>query len=99
MDHADVIVVGAGLSGLACAFELASAGRRVVVLEAQPHLGGRTASWLADGMPVESGFHRFRGIYRALPALLARAGLALDSEAIRRSAPGHARFGGESQRA
>ncbi len=78
MERADVIVVGAGLSGLACAFQLASAGRRVVVLEAQPHLGGRTASWLADGMPVESGFHRFRGIYRALPALLARAGIALD---------------------
>jgi 15-cis-phytoene desaturase len=78
MERADVIVVGAGLSGLACAFELASAGRRVVVLEARPHLGGRTAPWVEDGMPVESGFHRFRGIYRALPALLARAGIALD---------------------
>jgi 15-cis-phytoene desaturase len=91
--------VGAGLSGLACAFPLASAGRRVVGLAAQPPLGSRTASWSAAGRPVEAGVHRFRGISRALPALLARAGLALDSEAIRRSAPGHARFGGESQRA
>jgi 15-cis-phytoene desaturase len=71
-------VVGAGLSGLACAFPLASAGRRVVGLAAQPPLGGRTASWSAAGRPVEAGVHRFRGISRALPALLAHAGIALD---------------------
>lgn len=70
-------MVGGGLSGLACAFALADAGQNVLLLEARPHLGGRTASWLEDGMPVESGFHRFRGIYRALPRLLRDAGIDL----------------------
>src|SRR5688572_19587214 len=56
---ADVIVVGAGLAGLSCAFELAEAGLRPVVLEAKPWTGGRTSSWRDEGgMELESGLHR-----------------------------------------
>jgi monoamine oxidase len=38
---ADVIVVGAGISGLACAATLVRQGHRVIVLEASHHVGGR----------------------------------------------------------
>ena len=38
--RADVLVVGAGTAGLTCALALADAGRRVVVVEAQAHVGG-----------------------------------------------------------
>lgn len=76
----DVIVVGAGLAGLSCGFELADAGRSVVVLEAQPWVGGRTASWMdSDGMQVESGLHRMLGVYTAFPELLRRAGIDPDT--------------------
>lgn len=72
----DVIVVGGGLAGLSCAFELCEAGRRPLLLEAQPWMGGRTASWTdPEGMRLESGLHRVPQFYRALPALLRRAGL------------------------
>lgn len=40
---ADVIVVGGGGSGLAAAIEAASVGRRVLLLEKAPKLGGTTA--------------------------------------------------------
>lgn len=76
LGESDAIVVGAGLAGLSCAFELADLGRRVVVLEAQPWVGGRTASWTdSDGMQLESGLHRMLGVYTAFPALLRRAGI------------------------
>lgn len=44
MMTADVIVVGGGHNGLACAAYLAKAGRRVVVLESQGVLGGLSAT-------------------------------------------------------
>ncbi|EFJ41852.1 hypothetical protein VOLCADRAFT_98131 [Volvox carteri f. nagariensis] len=37
----DVLVIGAGISGLACAAHLRSTGLRVIVLEARHRLGGR----------------------------------------------------------
>jgi 15-cis-phytoene desaturase len=77
MKHADVIVIGSGLAGLACAHALGKRGKRVLVLEAGGVIGGRTASWTQDGMPVESGLHKFLGIYRALPRLLREAGVDL----------------------
>ncbi|MEW4372268.1 hydroxysqualene dehydroxylase [Paenibacillus kandeliae] len=75
-DH--TIVIGAGLAGLSCAFELVDKGRKVTVLEAAPYIGGRTANWIEDGMEVESGFHKFLGYYVALPELLERAGIVVD---------------------
>ncbi|MBB5953944.1 hypothetical protein FHS29_000514 [Saccharothrix tamanrassetensis] len=50
-DDADVIVVGAGLAGLVATFELAKAGRRVVVVEQEneANLGGQ-AHWSQGGL-------------------------------------------------
>jgi monoamine oxidase len=52
----DVIVVGAGLAGLAAARTLRGAGREVVVLEARDRVGGRTLNEpIGDGKVVEIG--------------------------------------------
>ena len=40
MNRYDCIVIGAGHNGLVCAFELAQAGRKVLVLERRSLVGG-----------------------------------------------------------
>ncbi|WP_245996446.1 FAD-dependent oxidoreductase [Streptomyces armeniacus] len=52
---ADVVIVGAGLAGLAAAHHLTSAGLAVVVLEAQSHVGGRMATDHVDGFRLDRG--------------------------------------------
>ena len=51
----DVIVVGAGLTGLACAHELRSRGLRVLVLEATRRAGGVVGTGERNGFLFESG--------------------------------------------
>jgi len=52
---ADVIVVGAGVAGLAAAADLVSAGVSVVVLEARNRTGGRVYTVDSPGGAVEMG--------------------------------------------
>jgi len=53
---ADVIIIGAGASGLAAARGLIRAGNRVLVLEARERIGGRVYTHPADlQAPIELG--------------------------------------------
>jgi monoamine oxidase len=53
---ADVVVVGAGLSGLSAARAVVDAGREAVVLEARERVGGRLLNaTLGDGVTVDVG--------------------------------------------
>ncbi len=74
----DVLIVGAGLAGLSCAYELSSRGKRVTVLESNSYVGGRTSSFNDNGMKVESGLHRYIGYYSALPRLIKKCGSDID---------------------
>ena len=55
----DVVVIGAGPAGLACATRLAELGERPLVLEASPHVGGMARSTELWGHTVDLGPHRF----------------------------------------
>ncbi|WP_310374479.1 phytoene desaturase family protein [Catenuloplanes atrovinosus] len=52
-DH--VVVVGAGLGGLAAALHLAGAGRRVTIVEREPVPGGRAGRLDAEGYTFDTG--------------------------------------------
>lgn len=50
-----VVVVGAGLGGLACALHLAGAGRQVTVLERESMPGGRAGRRVVNGYEFDTG--------------------------------------------
>ncbi|PSK97750.1 phytoene desaturase [Murinocardiopsis flavida] len=52
-DH--VVVVGAGMAGLAAALHLLGACRQVTVLERDPHPGGRAGRLDVDGFRIDTG--------------------------------------------
>ena len=52
----DVIIIGAGLSGLVAAIELQQAGKKIQVLEAADEPGGRVATEKVEGFFLDRGF-------------------------------------------
>ena len=51
----DVLIIGAGIAGVAAAATLLAAGKTVRILEARNRIGGRMWSWRQWGVPVELG--------------------------------------------
>jgi phytoene dehydrogenase-like protein len=60
---ADVVIVGAGLAGLACAVDLYRRGLEVVVLEASDGVGGRVRTDVVDGFQLDRGFQVLLSAY------------------------------------
>ncbi|GAA3398298.1 NAD(P)/FAD-dependent oxidoreductase [Streptomyces roseoviridis] len=59
----DVVVVGAGAAGLACAGDLCAAGLRVRLVEADDTVGGRMRTDRMAGFVVDRGFQVFNTAY------------------------------------
>lgn len=62
MKKYDVIVIGAGLAGLSCAYILQKKGRSVCVLEKERMIGGAFQSFKRAGLQLETGFHYVGGV-------------------------------------
>ncbi len=59
----DVVIVGAGLSGLCCARELQKQGFRFVLLESSDRIGGRIRTDWVEGFRLDRGFQVFLTSY------------------------------------
>jgi len=75
-----IVVVGAGLAGLACARYLCGSGRRVSVLEASDDVGGRVRTDEVEGFRLDRGF---QVLFTAYP----ECGRLVDLETLRRAVP------------
>ena len=76
MSAPDVIVIGAGVAGLAAATALAEGGARVLVVEARGILGGRASAFRDNvtGDLVDNGQHVILGCYHETFRFLRRVG-------------------------
>jgi monoamine oxidase len=80
-DDDAVVIVGAGVAGLTCAYRLRQAGVAVRVYEAQERIGGRMFSLrnhFADGQVCELGGELIDTGHARIRALAAELGLTLD---------------------
>jgi monoamine oxidase len=88
MSDGEVLVIGAGVAGLAAAACLTLAGRRVVLIEARDRIGGRVHTIRPAGaaQPIELGAEFVHGHANALWPLIREAGLRTEPVAERHSA-------------
>ena len=69
MKH-DVIIIGAGLSGLSAAVHLHRQGRKALILEASDRAGGRVKTDVIDGFILDRGFQVLLTAYPEAKSLL-----------------------------
>ena len=72
----DVIVVGAGMAGLACARRLVARGRAPLLLERAGGVGGRVRTDVVEGFQLDHGF-------QVLPTAYPEARASLDFDRLR----------------
>lgn len=75
--RAEVVVVGAGLAGLATALHLQRGGVEVTVLEAAETVGGRVRTDVVDGFRLDRGFQLYNPAYPEGAAMFDHARLDL----------------------
>lgn len=77
-----VVVIGAGVAGLAAAYDLVRAGHEVVVAEGAPFIGGQVRTFEVGGGRLESFYHHLFLSDTAIIGLIEELGLGRDLDWI-----------------
>ena len=80
---ADVVVIGAGIAGLAAAYELTRRGRRVRVFEASSRAGGLIRTERSSGFTIEAGPDSILNAKPAALTLIRELGIASELQPVR----------------
>jgi phytoene dehydrogenase-like protein len=75
--EADVIIVGAGLSGLIAARDVLAAGYEPLILEADRRVGGRILTEDVEGVPIELGAQWIGDTHHRMEALASELGVGI----------------------
>lgn len=73
--QAEVAIIGGGFTGLTAAYELAKQGVRVVVLEAEPEIGGLAGAFQVGGEKLDRFYHHWFTNDREVMDLIGELGL------------------------
>ncbi|MES2168055.1 MAG: FAD-dependent oxidoreductase, partial [Pseudomonadota bacterium] len=77
---AEVVVIGAGAAGIAAGRRIAAAGRKVIVIEAAPNIGGRCVT---DAASFDAPFDRgARWLYNAETSPVAKLARGVGNVAL-----------------
>jgi monoamine oxidase len=103
LTSADIIVVGAGFSGLVAAKAIHAAGKQVILLEARDRVGGRVAAGQIAGITVDRGGMWASPAQRRLIDLIEKAGAKtysypLDGKGLAFFSSGREEYPGEDTR-
>lgn len=63
MKKFDIIIIGAGISGLLSALALSKHGKKVLIIEKNSQVGGNCNSYTIDGFQVDTGVHAITNLY------------------------------------
>ena len=85
--QADVVIVGAGLSGMIAARKLLEAGLKPLVLEADDRVGGRILTEVVDGVPLELGAQWIGDTHQRMFDLAAELGVKTFAQSTRARRP------------
>jgi protoporphyrinogen/coproporphyrinogen III oxidase len=90
----DVVIIGAGISGLVCAYRLKRLGVDVVLLEQSPQIGGVMQSVRIDDFLIERGPNSAQGVPELL-ALVDELGISDELVEGNPKAPAYVYFNGK----
>jgi len=72
----DVVIVGAGFTGLTAGLALSKAGRKVLIVESDSHPGGLAGTFqFRDGVTIEKFYHHWFNNDEYVPKLVKELGL------------------------
>ncbi|MBB4196796.1 amine oxidase [Rhodoblastus sphagnicola] len=72
----DVVIIGAGFTGLSAAYELARAGQKVAILEQAEEIGGLAAAFNVGGSRLDRFYHHWFTNDREVMGLIDELGLS-----------------------